>query len=161
MLYVTGLPGTGYTLQHTSYSRTSDSYRVARRSCPRAEVHRGGLDCYKKQKVNRGRTALPRCSRDSGRPPRAWPPALHRVRDHTCCRAHQKGELPRILLARPRTKEQSLGEPAVPRNAEGRRAPFPDSPASSRAGRTTRARKVTSHSQGAGGCHGDTWTPLL
>lgn len=160
-----GLPDTGCTLQHAFYSCTSDSYRVARRFCPRAEST-GAV--WKKQKVNRERAALPCCSRDSGRPSRVWPPALHKVCDlllpgsarHTCCGTHQKGELHRIQLAQPRTKEQSLGEPAVPCNAEGRRAPFPDSPASSRAGRITRTRKVTSHSQGAGGCHGDTWTPV-
>lgn len=127
MLYETGLPGTGYTLQHASYSRTSDSYRVAKRSCPRSDVHRGSLDCYKKQKVNRERTALPRCSRDSGRPPSlGHPPSTGSAISHfprrpdTPVAGHtRKAGCSAFCWPGPEQRNKALGNPRSPATPRG------------------------------------------
>lgn len=116
-----GLPDTGCT--HFTAHVLQSHFRLIQSSqevLSKSGKHRMGRITTRNKKCV-GSEQLYLAAAETGRLPRVWPPALHRVCDlllplatrRTSCGAHQKGGLPRIQLARPRTKEQSLGEPAA------------------------------------------------
>lgn len=137
---VVGLQGTGCSLQHASYCRTSDPYRVARRSCPRAESTGRSELLQRITTVEREGAALPVAetlqSLARVPPPGPRPPTSPAAIRHLL-RGTPKGGRPRISACTAQnkgTKPWGTGGPGI---AEGRHAPFPVFPASSRAGLIT------------------------
>lgn len=150
-----GLRGPGCSLQHTS-SRAPQTHA----EWPGAPAERIGLLPRNTQRQGRAPLGQAELYSPTRRSPPGPRPATSPARGHThLLRGTPEGGLPRGSAGPAQnkgTKPWGAGGPAI---TEGRRAPFPSSPASSPAGRLVPACKVTSRSQGPGGCHGDTWTP--